>query len=784
MLAGRAQRLPPGNAEAWLAAIVSSSADAIVGKTLDGVIHSWNDGATRLFGYTASEAIGRSILILVSLDLHDEEATIVARLARGERIDAFETVRIRKDSTRIHVSVSVSPIRDAAGRIVGAANVARDSTEQRRLHSAEQELLVRARERERLLASLETERLRLAMIFEHAPAFLAVMRGPDYVFERINPAFLALVGHRDPIGLPLYDALPEIRGQGFVELLDQVRTTGEPFVGRQMAVQLTRVAGAAPETRYVDQVYQRLTDPDGQIRIAAHGVDVTDQVHATNALRGTEKRLRDQFAKLPVPTFLWESRDDDFHLVDMNDAARSLIERGQSWVGRTATDLFPRGWPIREDVVRCLREKVIVRRSLAVDAAHESQRRSFDITIGPQQPDRVLVYAADTTEQTRLANELRQAHRMEAVGQLAGGVAHDFNNLLTVIGAHSAFLLDGLGASNELAAHAHAIQEASGRAASLTRQLLAFGRKQILTPAVVDLNVVVADMDRMLGRVLIGESIEIIQTLLPDVAKVLVDVGQIEQVLMNFILNARDAMPSGGQVNIVTRRVDVPASSRLTGALVPPGSYIALSVADKGAGMDAETRARAFEPFFTTKEMGKGSGLGLSTVHGIVSQSGGYVTVESALGEGATFTVYFPVVGDEDAPIVPTRGTQPSPRVTQTVLLVEDNPAVRQIAKRVLLHEGYRVLEACDGATALALSASHQGNIDIVISDAVMPGMTGVAVLNQIRLERPNARAVLMSGYTDDEVTRHGITSTNVMFVQKPFTPADFARRVRLALDP
>ena len=771
------------NAEAWLAAIVSSSADAVVGKTLDGVIQSWNDGAERLFGYTAREAIGRSILMIVPLELRDEEAAIVARLGRGERIDAFETVRIRKDSTRVHISVSVSPIRDPGGKIVGAAKVARDITAQRRLHSAENELQVRIDEREHMLASLETERLRLATIFEHAPAFLAVMRGPEYVFERINPAFRTLVGDRDPIGLPLYDALPEIRGQGFVELLDHVRTTGEPFVGRQMPVQLTRRSEGAPETRYVDQVYQRLTDPDGEVRIAAHGVDVTDQVHASNALRRTEERLRDQFAKLPVPTFLWESRDDDFYLVDMNDAGVSLVEPGQSWVGRTATDLFPEGWPIREDVIRCMREKVIVRRGLTLDVPHESQRRTFDVTIGPQLPDRVLVYAADTTEQSRLANELRQAHRMEAVGQLAGGVAHDFNNLLTVIGAHSAFLLDGLGTTNPLAAHAHAIQDASGRAASLTRQLLAFGRKQILTPAVVDLNVVVADMERMLGRVLVGEGIEIIQTLVPGVAKVLVDVGQIEQVLMNFILNARDAMPTGGQVSIVTRQQEVLASLRLTGALVPPGTYIALSVADTGTGMDAETRARVFEPFFTTKGLGKGSGLGLSTVHGIVSQSGGYVTVESTLGAGATFTVYLPVVSGEGEPILQIDGPEPSRRVAETVLLVDDNPAVRQIAKRVLLHEGYRVLEACDGVTALALSASHDGDIDIVITDAVMPGMTGVAVLNQIRLERPNVRAVLMSGYTADEVTRQGITSTNVTFVQKPFTPADFARRVRLALD-
>jgi PAS domain S-box-containing protein len=501
------------------------------------------------------------------------------------------------------------------------------------------------------------------------------------------------------------------------------------------------------------------------------------------SLETERTRLREQFAKMPVPTFLWEARGDTFVLVEFNDAAAPLVSGGRAAIGRTALDTFnDLSWDFSADCASCLRDGVVIRRTIVAAATAATEQQTFVLTIGPQHPDRVLIHAVDITEQTRLANELRQAQKMEAVGQLAGGVAHDFNNLLTVIGAHSAFLLQGLAAGDVRREDALAIQQAGDRAAALTRQLLAFSRKQLLMPAVTNLNLVVEDTHRMLGRVL-GDDIDCVLDLSPVLGCVLVDVGQVEQVLMNLVLNARDAMPSGGRVSITTREIDVAPGSRLAQSVALPGRYAVLSIVDAGAGMDAETRARAFEPFFTTKDVDKGTGLGLSTVYGIVKQLDGFIHLESALGAGTRFDVYFPIVVAMEPIKSPEVSERRTSRGVETVLLVEDDAAVRQIATRVLVREGYQVLEASDGRAALQLSASHHGPIDAVITDAVMPGMTGVAVLASVLADHPDCKAILMSGYTDDEMTRRGISSADVSFLQKPFTPFEFARQVRHALD-
>ena len=368
------------------------------------------------------------------------------------------------------------------------------------------------------------------------------------------------------------------------------------------------------------------------------------------------------------------------------------------------------------------------------------------------------------------------------MGQLAGGVAHDFNNLLTVISAHSTLLIEELADNDVRRQDARAIQQASARAASLTRQLLAFSRKQILRPALVDLNLVVDETRRLLDR-LVGEDIEIDLTMAPDLGLVLVDIGQVEQVVMNLVLNSRDAMQSGGRLTISTRNVTVAADAPKIRGIVPAGAYAVLSVSDTGTGMDEQTQARVFEPFFTTKPLGKGTGLGLSTVYGIVKQSGGFVLVESRLEEGATFDVYLPIVDGGRVAEAQRAEEASTERHAETILLVEDDAAVRQVAKRILRAEGYDVLEARDGEDALALSALHAGTIDAVITDAVMPGITGAAVLDRIRAQRPGCKAILMSGYTSDEMTRRGISASEVTFVQKPFSIEEFARIVRLSLD-
>ncbi len=517
---------------------------------------------------------------------------------------------------------------------------------------------------------------------------------------------------------------------------------------------------------------------DDRMREAVH-----EREGLVASLETERARLREQFAKMPVPTFLWEAHGDAFVLVEFNDAAAPLVRGGRAAIGRTALDTInDLAWDLSAECARCLRDGVVIRCTIVVASASGNEQQTFDLTIGPQPPDRVLVHAVDTTEQTRLAGELRQAQKMEAIGQLAGGVAHDFNNLLTVIGAHSTFLLQALPEGDVRREDALAIQQAGDHAATLTRQLLAFSRKQLLRPAVTNLNLVVDDTRRMLGRVL-GDDIEIVLDLAPALGCVLVDVGQVEQVLMNLVLNARDAMPLGGQVSITTREIEITPTSRLMRAVAVPGRYAVLSVVDAGTGMDAETRARAFEPFFTTKDVDKGTGLGLSTVYGIVKQLDGFIDLESTLDEGTRFDVYFPIVAATEPIVAPAIGQERMNRAVETVLLVEDDAAVRQIAKRVLVREGYEVLEASNGRTAADLSASHHGPIDVVITDAVMPGMTGAAVLICVLADHPDCKAILMSGHTDDEMTRRGINSVDVSLLHKPFTPSEFARHVRHALD-
>ena len=632
------------------------------------------------------------------------------------------------------------------------------------------------------LARVEAERASLAAIFQQAPSFLAVMRGPNYVFERINPAYRQLTGSRDPIGLPLLDALPELRGQGFVELLDHVRATGESFVGKQLPVQLQRVAGAPLETRYVDMVYLRV-DSDGGNVVVAHGVDVTEQVLATQALLRTEQRLRDQFAKLPVPTLLWETARTEFVLLDWNEAAlRASPHLGSTAVGRTIADVFPGMEAIGDDLRRSLRDNMVVRRNVDLDLGGALGLRSFDLTIGPQQPDRILVHYVDTTERTELEAQLRQAQKMEAVGRLAGGVAHDFNNLLTVISAHSSFLLESLDSSDPQHEDAEAIHKAGIRAAGLTRQLLAFSRKQILKPAVLDLNAIVSETRKMLER-LLGEDVEVVTDLAPDLGRVLADASQLDQVLVNLAVNARDAMPTGGRLTLTTRNVTTNDGRPGARRIIPAGDYVLLEVADTGVGMTAAVKARLFEPFFTTKGPGKGTGLGLATAYGIVKQSGGFILVESALDAGTTFQVYLPVASRDRHSGERLAMTSETVGGDETVLIIEDEEAVRGIAASVLSRAGYTVLEAASGAAALALAYTFKPTIDLVVSDAVMPAMSGAEAVDRLRRQRPGLKALFMSGYTDDEMMRAGIVSSAVRFLQKPFEPADLARAVRDALD-
>jgi two-component system cell cycle sensor histidine kinase/response regulator CckA len=393
--------------------------------------------------------------------------------------------------------------------------------------------------------------------------------------------------------------------------------------------------------------------------------------------------------------------------------------------------------------------------------------------------DEVLeIIAEDITERRALEDQFRQAQKMEAVGRLAGGVAHDFNNLLLVISGYAEVILEQLERGSTLHQKAMAIQQSADRATTLTRQLLAFSRKQLLELKVVDVNAIVSDMERLL-RPLIGEDIELVTKLTDNLGRTRADSGQLEQVLMNLVVNSKDAMPEGGKITIMTEDVTLDDSYRREHTFIKPGQYIMLSVSDTGVGMSKETQAQIFEPFFTTKEKGKGTGLGLSTVYGIVKQSGGYVFVQSEPDRGSAFRIYLPRVDDPAETHGPTKTAQEATNGSETVLLVEDEESVRQLVKETLAAKGYRVLEAENGKAGLEVAQGFDGKIDMVITDVVMPGMSGRELAKQLVAQRPGTKVLYLSGYTEDSVVQQDVLGSGASFLQKPFTLQTLAKKVR-----
>jgi two-component system cell cycle sensor histidine kinase/response regulator CckA len=392
------------------------------------------------------------------------------------------------------------------------------------------------------------------------------------------------------------------------------------------------------------------------------------------------------------------------------------------------------------------------------------------------------IIVRDVTDRRRLEAQLRHAQRMEAVGRLAGGVAHDFNNLLTVISGYTEMILDDLAPGDRMREPVLMMRQAGEQAAALTSQLLAFSRRQVIEPQVLELNTVVSNLSKMLRR-LIGEDIELVVALSPELERVRVDPRQVDQILMNLAVNARDAMPHGGRVTIETANVTIDEHFAQSTPGVTPGRYVLLAVTDSGQGMDENTRSKIFEPFFTTKDPGKGTGLGLAMVYGIVQQAKGHIEVYSELGHGTAFKLYLPSLDGGAVPSVHEEDQTAALQGTETILLVEDAEGVRALLVDVLTMYGHQVLIARDGEEGVRLSEEHQGPLDLIVTDIVMPRLGGRELVERVSVRRPHIRALYLSGYTDEAVMRHGVLEAGAAFLQKPFTARQLMTKVRQILD-
>jgi two-component system cell cycle sensor histidine kinase/response regulator CckA len=501
---------------------------------------------------------------------------------------------------------------------------------------------------------------------------------------------------------------------------------------------------------------------------------------STAAIRAAElRRYTDIFRNMQVGVNVWclEDRNDlrSFKLVATNPAAaHSLGVRSEDVLGKRMDEAFPH--MLATELPRQYWEVIISGQGRDLGDVRYGDA-IFAVKVFPVPVDCAGVSFEDITERRRLESQLLQAQKMDAIGNLAGGVAHDFNNALGVILGYTELLLRQ--ADDKHREKLEQILKATQHASGLTRQLLAFSRKQIADPRVVDLNALLSDLEKMLGRV-IGEDIDLAIVPGADLGRVKADPGQLEQVVMNLCVNARDAMPDGGVLRIETANAELDAHPAAADEAVTPGRYVMLAVSDGGAGIDPQIRSRIFEPFFTTKPPGKGTGLGLATVHGIVKQAGGYVWVYSEPGHGTTFKIYLPRV-DDDAAARDTETEMPL-RGWETILLVEDEEALRAIAREILEEHGYRVIEAAGANEALEAAHRHPEPIELVITDVVMPGMNGRMLAEALVAARPELRVLYMSGYTDDVIAHRGVLEPGALFLEKPFTVQALLSRVRAAL--
>lgn len=748
--------------------------------TVPGVVwEAWGepDGATQridfissyiepMLGYSVSEwtSTPNFWLSVVHPDDREGAAAIAAEGYASGKAATMEFRWIAKNGREVWVESNFVIVTDDTGKAVGMRGVNTDIGERKRAEEA----LRHSEERYRDLVENAQD-----LIYEHD------LQGN---FTASNKAGERITGYtlEETLKLNLGLSVAPDYLEKAQEML-QRKLAGESVTAYDLVIV------AKDGHRVPVEVNTRLVFRDG-VPVGVQGIarDITERKRADEVLRESEERYRLLFESNPQPMWVYDLETLAFLAVN-ESAVRHYGYSRQEFLAMTIKDIRPVedlsalydsvgvSEPDERGVWRHLKKDGVI---IYVEVT------SHLLVFDDRQAE--LILAHDITERTRLeaallASEaqLRQSQKLEAIGQLAGGVAHDFNNLLTVIGGYSSILLGKLPPESPHRTSIEEIKKAGDRASALTRQLLAFSRKQILQPKVLDLNVVITDLEKMVRR-LIGEDIDLLTMPAPGLGKVKADPGQIEQVLLNLIVNARDAMPKGGKLTIETRNV-LHSEEYAQRHATPAGPYVMLAVSDTGCGMDATTQPRVFEPFFTTKASGKGTGLGLATVYGIVKQSGGNIWVYSELDRGSTFKIYLPRVdemGDEEAVV-----SRSIPQGTELILLVEDEDQVRAILTHILEDQGYQVLAASNGAEALSISQNLELDIKLMMTDVVMPHMSGRELAERVLTARPDLSVLFMSGYTDDAIVRHGLLDEKLNFIQKPFDSASVARKVREVLD-
>jgi PAS domain S-box-containing protein len=930
--------------QAYLASIVESSRDAIIGEDMDGCVTSWNTGARGIFGYTAAEMVGRPLAVLVPEERRGEEQEFLERVRRGERAATRETVRRTRDGRLIDVTTTVSPIRGTNGGVRGLSHIARDVT-MIRAHEREvvrlsqlyaalshvNQAIAKSDSRDVLLARVcevlvEFGAFSIAWIGRHdaeqhrlvpvavsgdrdgylgsvdvrtddtprgsGAAGLAFNTGRAQVFNDVSTeaaaapwrAELMRRGLHAAASLPVraegsvwgtltvYSSQLDVFNEREIALLNEAANDisfaldnlarAEAHRGAELKIRSEEEFSAAmidsmPGVVYVydeagrflrwnrnfeqlsgysaeeivkmhpldffrgderDLVAARISEVfargasavqaslvakdgtktpcfftgrrvelQGRSCLAGVGVDVSDRIEVEELATESEEKYRELVELASSIILRWTAEG---RIQFLNDYGLQFFGyREEEIFGRLVTDTIV---PATETGGRNLLvfiDEVTDRPESFATTVNENVRRngervwiSWANRVVRDESGRVaeiLSVGTDITAQRRTEEQLRQSQKMDAIGRLAGGVAHDFNNMLTVITGSSEFLLAGELAGEDREALV-AIREASERATSLTRQLLGFSRQTILQPRTIDLNIAVGNITGMLSR-LIGADVELIVTAGEALHSVLVDPSQVDQILMNLAVNARDAMPRGGRLIVETSNVTLSDEYPLTYA-GKAGPNVLLAVTDSGVGIPRDVQPRVFEPFFTTKGVGKGTGLGLSMILGIVQQSNGSLDVFSEVGRGTSFKLYFPAA-DKAATTAVTGASVADPHGSETVLLVEDEPGVREFTTRCLQRRGYTVVVAEDPTDAMAMLDRHDSGIDMLIADVVMPKMSGPQLAAAIRATRPELKVLFVSGYTDDAVVRHGLLEARAAFLQKPFTPGEFARKVRDTLD-